>query len=501
MDIVSGRPGRSGCDAPAGVAVDVSAVAWDDTGEESMPAHPGAVGTSSRGAASRPVSEDREAPFTVEELFFSTTDRRGRIRSGNQVFVRTSGYARDELLGRPHNLIRHPDMPRTAFWLLWRAISDGEPFAAYVKNRAKDGAYYWVLAYVVAAADGYLSVRLKPTSALFEVVQQVYGEMLAVEADHEDGSRAGREAGMAAAEQLLLQRLGEHGFESYEQFMHAALVREARAREAVLDTGRSAGGIGTGDPRIQPVLEACQRLDDLLDGLVGDMDDHVHLREVLEGRSRFVLSLAERIRLHSFNALFASSRLGERGAALSAVASIMREHSDAIRPTVAAVDAQFTTAVAELEQLAFEAAAGRLQTEMALHFLRDVTADADVGTALTDTAVLVDCLTESVMSLCDSLDELHTRLAALLGSVDALERDLGRLRALEVNGRVEDARVGNDAGQTLFDVIGDELRAAQEEIGAIKRDSERLVGNDSVATAQVRREVRGLREVTTAHTG
>ena len=444
--------------------------------------------------SSATITRDREAPFALDELFFSTTDARGRIRSGNDVFVRTSGYDRDELIGRPHNLIRHPDMPRTAFWLLWRAIAAGEPFAAYVKNRAKDGSYYWVLAYVVSAGDGYLSVRLKPTSPLFAIVQQVYAEMLAVEASHEDGSRAGREAGMAAAEQLLLERLEEQGFDSYQRFMHAALVGETKAREDELGDARHGGSARTADRRTQAIHEACSRLRGLLDGLVGDLDDHVELREALEGRSRFILSLAERIRLHSFNALFASSRLGARGAALSAVASIMREHSDAIRPTIEEVDAQFTTAVRELEQLAFEAAAGKLQTEMAVGFVRDLATDTDAEAAHADIEVLVGCLAETVTGLCTSLEDLHARLISLVDSVDDLERGLGRLRALEVNGRVEDARVGIEAEETLFNVIGEELHAALEQINGIKTDSQRLASDDPAAREEVQRQLRTLLE-------
>lgn len=98
---------------------------------------------------------------------FSTTDAKGIILSGNDVFVRVSGFSADELYGQPHNIIRHPDMPRAAFALLWANLKKEQPFAAYVKNMAKDGSYYWVFMVAVPTGDNqFLSIRFKPSSPL-----------------------------------------------------------------------------------------------------------------------------------------------------------------------------------------------------------------------------------------------------------------------------------------------------------------------------------------------
>ena len=77
--------------------------------------------------------------FKVSEAFFSTTDTRGVIQAGNRVFSRISGYTEAELIGKPHNIIRHPDVPRAVFKLLWDTLEAGQPICAYVKNMAKDG--------------------------------------------------------------------------------------------------------------------------------------------------------------------------------------------------------------------------------------------------------------------------------------------------------------------------------------------------------------------------
>jgi PAS domain S-box-containing protein len=167
-----------------------------------------------------------EIPFPFEELFFSRTNEKGHILSGNSVFQRISLFSWDELLGQPHNIIRHQDMPRAVFWLLWDTIKQGEPIGAYVKNRAKDGRYYWVFAIVTPIEGGYLSVRLKPSSPLFPAVELEYAPLVALE---------GRErVKPAESAKQLLARLAELGFKDYGAFMAAALGQEITARDRQL---------------------------------------------------------------------------------------------------------------------------------------------------------------------------------------------------------------------------------------------------------------------------
>ncbi len=89
-----------------------------------------------------------ERTFGPEEIIVSKTDPRGVITYANDVFVRVSGYAEPDILGKPHNLIRHPAMPRAVFRLMWDVIPTGQELFAYVLNLAADGGHYWVLAHV-----------------------------------------------------------------------------------------------------------------------------------------------------------------------------------------------------------------------------------------------------------------------------------------------------------------------------------------------------------------
>ena len=83
----------------------------------------------------------REYPFPAGETLVSTTDLQGRILYCNRMFVEVSGYAKEELLGQPHNIVRHPDMPEEAYRDMWETIGKGIPWSAPVKNRRKDGTY------------------------------------------------------------------------------------------------------------------------------------------------------------------------------------------------------------------------------------------------------------------------------------------------------------------------------------------------------------------------
>lgn len=128
-----------------------------------------------------PVTQ-REFPFPTGRTLVSTTDLKGRITYCNPAFVDVSGYTRDELLGQPHNLIRHPDMPSEAFRDMWASIASGNPWLALVKNRRKDGDHYWVQANVTPLMEqgrpvGYLSVRTEASRAQIEAAEQLYAEM------------------------------------------------------------------------------------------------------------------------------------------------------------------------------------------------------------------------------------------------------------------------------------------------------------------------------------
>lgn len=129
----------------------------------------------------QPVS-GREYQFPVDQTLVSVTDLKGRITYCNPAFIEVSGFTREELLGQPHNLVRHPDMPAEAFRDLWNTIQSGSPWSGYVKNRRKNGDHYWVQANATPMMDGdritgFLSVRTHPPREAVEAAERLYASM------------------------------------------------------------------------------------------------------------------------------------------------------------------------------------------------------------------------------------------------------------------------------------------------------------------------------------
>ena len=115
-------------------------------------------------------------------LLVSETDAKGIIVYADETFVQYSGYSLEELIGKPHNMIRHPDMPKAAFKELWTTVKSGNVWQGFVKNRTKNGKYYWVYATVFPfGKDHYLSVRKMASRDEVETYSELYATMRASE--------------------------------------------------------------------------------------------------------------------------------------------------------------------------------------------------------------------------------------------------------------------------------------------------------------------------------
>jgi len=142
--------------------------------------------------AKEPVSNNRaesqEITLDPKKYILSKTDTKGVIEYGNEYFVEISGYSEEELIGKPHNIIRHPDMPKIVFKLLWQRIKNKEDITAIVKNRAKDGRYYWVMTEFDIKVDkvtdeitGYFAYRRAAPRKAIEAVIPLYKKLIDIE--------------------------------------------------------------------------------------------------------------------------------------------------------------------------------------------------------------------------------------------------------------------------------------------------------------------------------
>lgn len=179
-------------------------------GSRAIGSHP-AFWTTPNMTRERPVT-GIERTFPADEIIVSKTDLKGRLTYANKVFLDIAGYTEQECLGQPHSMIRHPDMPRCIFKLLWDTIQNGREIFAYVVNRCKNGDHYWVYAHVTPSFDGtgniigYHSNRRVPNRALVDgTIIPLYTALREEERRHAN-AKQGLEASFAMVEAMLEEK-------------------------------------------------------------------------------------------------------------------------------------------------------------------------------------------------------------------------------------------------------------------------------------------------------
>lgn len=368
-------------------------------------------------ASGRTGPDPGEVPFRFNELFFSRTDLRGKIQAGNSVFQRVSQYSWAEMLNKPHNIVRDPEMPRGLFYYLWDKLRRSEPMGGYVKNRAKDGRYYWVFAIVTPIADGYMSVRLKPSSPLLDLVKQEYARAY----------REERTSGISPAEScaLLMKRVEELGFRSYETFMAMALGQEMSARASAL-------GLPP-DPVVSAFLSLVTSSQSLLDAAT----------TIFEGYNshRFV----------PLNLQVQAGRLGEVGAAIGMISTNYSILSDEIRNGMGTFIGAAHDAATTIAEGAFLLGTAMIQQEIIDIFRKEDQTDTQVDH------------TREMRILQEQRDTYHHKAVS---NLQAIQRDIERfhtetqqmkrlasgLAAIRLMGKVESGRLSVGV---LNDLIAD----------------------------------------------
>ncbi len=157
---------------------------------------------------------NREKVLNQDDFIVSKTDTKGKIIYCNEIFADMAGYPAKDLIGANHNLIRHPDMPKLAFKVLWDLVQKKDEFFGFVKNLRADGGYYWVFAYITADLDlngnitSYTSVRRKMPQSAIDIITPIYRQLVDAE----------KRGGVQASGALLTNLLEEQGL-AYNEFV------------------------------------------------------------------------------------------------------------------------------------------------------------------------------------------------------------------------------------------------------------------------------------------
>lgn len=403
------------------------------------------------------MPEGTEQVIGSDELFFSTTDRRGLIRSGNSVFVRTSRFSLDELTGAPHNIVRHPEMPAGVFRMMWDRLLAGRPAGAYVRNLAKDGSHYWVFATMTPLAQGFLSVRMSPRSELFGEVKRMYRQVADAERQAAGHPAANRRDVAAAGAERLGHLLDGLGFGSHDDFLAEALSAEVAARGR-LASAVYARPLARGP--IAEVLTGAGALEELLADLVERLEGYRLLSDRLVRSSTRMLDVARRLDRAVAAAQSASEMVAGTAPVLRNVARVMAAPT---RTAVAALERLVSGLAAlrsDVTDLRFRIALASLHNDMVAAFAAEVVDGVAPSTSLDEVPLLCDAVHENVREMSargrqvnETLREFVSGVAEAGERLAEFSRFLAQWRILVVRHRVDD-------------VLGDLVQPVDEEFAA-----------------------------------
>jgi aerotaxis receptor len=419
-----------------------------------------------------------EYPFPRGATLVSTTDLKGRILYCNPSFVSVSGYAREELLGQPHNLIRHPDMPEEAFRDMWATIASGQPWSAPVKNRRKDGSHYWVMANVTPLMDdgqpvGYMSVRSEPTREQVAAAEALYATM-------RDEKAAGRLVHGLAGGVLRrhtwggrLARLGRPGLitrialacsviagtaaGAMAAFSSLSIVAASAAVAVAAAVGGALGGVVIGRMIVAPLQrliaianrmaagDLTQVIEAHGEGAVASLRRalaqlNVNLRSIVRDARNEVERMHDATREIAQGNQNLSARTESQAASLQETASSMEEITSTVRNS-----AHSAAQAAEL--------AGRA---------RDVTSRS--SQAMNDVAQTMQVI-----------DGSSRRIGEIIGVIDSIAF---QTNILALNAAVEAARAGEQGRG--FAVVAAEVRALARRTTGAAREVKQIIGESAV---------------------
>ncbi|MDP3265451.1 MAG: PAS domain-containing protein [Sulfuricurvum sp.] len=416
---------------------------------------------------------NKEAKFDSNELFFSITDKQSTILSSNSVFVRISGYQKEELIGHYHNVIRHPDMPKVIFKTLWDYLQADKPIVAYVKNRAKDGGYYWVLAAVFPLNDSYVSIRIKPSTKIFSAVKEVYFKLLMVESQE----------GVDASALRISTLLRDLGYADYDHFMSDALLQELQGRqEIIFGTCHSKQDVDSSSTLLQnlkSVHSYSQALMDEYDHWFEKIAMFNSIKSMFEEKGLSLRHLARDIVLLSLNASVSSHKIAHGGETFGILARDI--HSNAKDNDVLINDIhEIVNKVSNsLSTIVLAIASMRLQIEMVTNFIEEVSCKksdmplSEMSGNVCDLIALIVAYSTKTNALQNTLD---MQINESLVHLDQLEKQMMYLGYIQVYGFIEAA--ASEGESVRFKVIFSQLKTlvmqTSQEIDVMQKSGKRF---------------------------
>jgi len=399
----------------------------------------------------------KEAKFDINELFFSITDQASTILSGNEVFVRISGYTKEELIGSFHNVIRHPDMPKIIFKTLWEYLNADKPIVAYVKNQTKEGNYYWVLAAVFPLTDRFISIRIKPSAKVFAATKEFYFKLLMAES----------RGGMEESGTLFPELLKGLGYDDYDHFMGAALLDELKERQILVSKVEINENYQEASPSLQKlkiVHGDSRELMDQYDAWFDKIELFTAVKSMFEEKGHKLRELARDVVFLSLNASVSSYKVENGGETFGVLARDIRFNAKENDTLIADIDTVVQQFSDTLNEIVFSVSGMRLQIEMVTYFIQEVSCQnsyiqiPELIDNICTLMALVVAYAEKSKHVQVKLDQ---QIQGALKYLDQLEQQMMYLGYIQIYGIIEAA--GSHDESVRFGVIFSQLKTLVQE--------------------------------------
>ena len=444
-----------------------------------------------------PVS-NLETVLPDNEFIYSRTDSKGVIVEANEAFAKVSGFTREEMIGQPHNLVRHPDMPEEAFADLWRDLKAGRPWCGIVKNRRKDGGFYWVVANVSPVREGgqivgYQSVRSRPSRTEIATADAAYKQIR--EGDKSTRVEHGRVVDRRAASVQAVLALPI-------QLTLIGIAAVAGAAMRLAGGNLGSGALATALDVVATVLGlyglcflfvyAPRVIRDLnafgawLDGLLttGNLKQRVNSQRhdligtVIQKTDNFVSSVQATVQGMADVAAQVGSATHEVGAGVQQVHQSARKQSDATSSAAAAVE-EVTMSIGEVAENA------RSTREVA-HHTGKVSRDGFERSGQACEAIL--SLSETVTVSAEQVETLGQRSAEISQIASVIKEIADQTNLLALNAAIEAARAGEQGRG--FAVVADEVRKLAERTGKATQEISAMI---AIIQSETKLAVEGMR--------
>ncbi len=378
-------------------------------------------------------------------------------------------------------------MPRVIFDVLWKTILAGKDIAAYVKNRSKNGGYYWVLAFVSPIPGGFLSVRFKPSTPLLQVVESLYKELREEELRIENTPGKKKEDAISASLSLLGKRLNELGFSDYDSFINKAAVEEFISRSNFLKSDETKFLTlkeSLTDSRIRTLKTISTELGSALEKNIDFQNLDKEINQVVQ----FVKKLSIHVERASLNLTIKSEQCGEIAKPLAVISNWLRLGATLLGEELNQHILPVKEALTNVQEGLFSLISAKLQTEMIEYFISEMnyfdentrgysTPEAENLTRLLSLKGK-ETLDKSILKL----SKLTTSVTQLESSFAILERQVNGLSLAHVNGRVECSRLPDRSSlEVILTEVITEVQNASRILDQLRR-----------SCSSIGREMRGV---------